>query len=286
MNNKIMKAPLSVCWNITEKCNDSCKFCFRNNVSKHLSLYENNFILDKFLFGGIKKISWIGGEPLMYDGVDYLISKAKRYGVITSITTNGILVDYNWLKNLEGSIDWITLSLDGSNSKMQTEMSRNARHFEKTIEILEMIRNNNLNYNVKINTVASKINLDDIENISEIIKKYNIKRWKIFKFYPVRGHAVINKDKFAITMEEYNAMEERIKYQFRDKNDTKINFLGDNELDDYHFIVFSDGSVSLTSNEKDIIKGNILENSIDSIWSHYFKDSSCHIKEHNWLING
>lgn len=38
----------SVCWNITEKCNEFCEFCYRT-LADDLSLEENMFIADVLL---------------------------------------------------------------------------------------------------------------------------------------------------------------------------------------------------------------------------------------------
>ena len=58
----------SVCWNITEKCNESCKFCYRTIVDD-LSLEENKRIADKLIEHGVEKITFAGGEPLLYKGL-------------------------------------------------------------------------------------------------------------------------------------------------------------------------------------------------------------------------
>ena len=40
---------------------------------------------------------------------------------------------------------------------------------------------NKTSIKLKINTVVCKQNIDDIQNIAKIIKKYKVKRWKIFQ---------------------------------------------------------------------------------------------------------
>lgn len=284
MNTSKLSSPLSVCWNITNKCNDNCQFCFRNCEAPELDIYKNNYILDKFIEGGVKKVSFIGGEPLVYDSLDFLLNKAKRAGIITSITTNGLCITEEWLESHENIVDWLTLALDGSNIEVQTAMTRNEKHFENVIHILNYIQDKKLKYNLKINSVASKVNIDDMRNIYSVIKDRGIKRWKIFKFYSVRGVSIENEKKFSITKEAYMNLKKEIISLHKEDNQIKIEFIDDEKLDSHHFIVFPDGCVSATQKGKDCIKGNILEDDLSAMWEYYFNNIDEHLESHKWLI--
>ncbi|PYS83312.1 MAG: radical SAM protein [Acidobacteria bacterium] len=57
--------------------------------------------------------SFSGGEPLMYKGLPDLLAHAHACGMLTTITTNGMLLDERRLEQLHGKVDLIAISLDG-----------------------------------------------------------------------------------------------------------------------------------------------------------------------------
>ena len=67
----------SICWNITNKCNESCKFCYRK-ICDDNSLEENKRIFDNISQIKIDKISFCDGEPLLYDNLFELVNHNLR----------------------------------------------------------------------------------------------------------------------------------------------------------------------------------------------------------------
>lgn len=101
-----------------------------------------------------------------------------------SITTNGKCLNDDLLEETLKYFDWISFSIDSSNEDINEDMGRGNEHLAKVIQLLEKCNNK---IKIKINTVVTKVNKDDLENIYRIISKYNISRWKIFRFFPIRG---------------------------------------------------------------------------------------------------
>jgi MoaA/NifB/PqqE/SkfB family radical SAM enzyme len=97
-----MNSITSVCWDITSKCNDACKFCFRDANSVDLPLADNLIILNKLIDYGIKKITFTGGEASLYHNLWHLIQCAHNHEIYTNLVTN-----------MEKYLNCITLSLDG-----------------------------------------------------------------------------------------------------------------------------------------------------------------------------
>ena len=50
------KSPLSICWDITNRCNYDCKFCHREINRSELNYFEQQIILDKLLKSDVKKV--------------------------------------------------------------------------------------------------------------------------------------------------------------------------------------------------------------------------------------
>lgn len=85
-----MDSLYSVCWNITSNCNENCKFCFRKKCHEN-TLEENKKVFDNFSKIKIHKLTFSGGEALLYKDlfelVDYI--KEKDPSLILSLTSNG-----------------------------------------------------------------------------------------------------------------------------------------------------------------------------------------------------
>lgn len=247
----------SVCWNITEKCNEFCEFCYRT-LAEDLSLEENKAIADKLLEHGVEKITFAGGEPLLYKGLFELAEyiKSKNPNVLLSLTTNGLLINENNRETILRLFDWITFDLESTSTEYHKRVGRGERHLPKNVDNL-MFFNNKIN--VKINTVATKQNIDDIPNIWEIIKRFNVKRWKIFRYYPITYKAQDNEDFFSITDEDYKNLADTIMV-ITDGSDTQIDF---NDYEDFrttYFSIFPNGTLKDNTGN---VTCNILQDSID-----------------------
>lgn len=163
---------------ILKECNYSCKICFSQfEDRKKLSYKEHLNIIDK-LIGYVDKITFVGGEPLLYPKLFDLIKYSKSKGFITSIVTNGSKLTEKFLKESKDYLDWIAISIDSLNTKTNIEMGRgnsnNQVDFVKIINLLKKYQ-----YNFKINTVVSKQNYK--EDLSQFIKSSKPNRWKIFQ---------------------------------------------------------------------------------------------------------
>ena len=171
----------SICWNITNKCNENCKFCYRK-ICDDNSLEENKKIFDNISQIKIDKITFSGGEPLLYEDLfklaDYI--KSKNPEIKLSLTTNGQIINDELFNKIINTFDWISFSIDSSNTSVNDEIGRGKNHLEKIIGLLDKFNNK---IKLKINTVANKYNINDLENIYNIISKYQINRWKIFIFF-------------------------------------------------------------------------------------------------------
>lgn len=206
----------SICWDITSRCNDNCKFCYRDQSNLELSLEQNKEILKKLILSGVKKISFVGGEPLLYNQLYELVGYGKSIGkgnVLFSITTNGIVLDAangaeksldnNSIIRLLSFFDWITFSLDGPNQTIQNEVGRNFSHFDRIIWLLNFLKTHNVSNRIKINTVVCRPNIMHLNEMLDLLYSFEVNRWKLFKFLPSRGNALYNERQYSISDEEY-----------------------------------------------------------------------------------
>ena len=77
----------SLCWNITPRCNSYCKFCYRNLKKREIELSENMGIINIISKLKIEKITFSGGECLLYPNLIDLLKKCHKLNIKTSVIT-------------------------------------------------------------------------------------------------------------------------------------------------------------------------------------------------------
>lgn len=253
-----MNSIYTVCWNITSNCNENCKFCFRKKCKEN-SLKQNKEILDNLLKIKIHKLTFSGGEALLYDNlfklVDYV--KQKAPSIILSLTSNGKVIDKYLMEKIIQKFDIITFSIDSTKEDINKKIGRGKEHLSKVIELLNICNNK---IAIKINTVVSKYNITELENIYEIIKKYNVSRWKILRYYPIRD-SIKYKDEFYID-EKVSDNVKNIINNIKRKSNIIINYDDIKEFNTSYFNIYPDGSIE---NNKSEVIGNLLDTPINEI---------------------
>ena len=153
---------------MTTACNFKCSYCYEDyNNSYQLneeSLRETlNFI---FNYGENEKISldFLGGEPLLkkeliYKCIDYIKTYHPYRIVEYYITTNGSLIDDNFVNFMKENKFHVRLSFDGN--KLSYELNRisvdGESRYEKILENLQMIKNSGLSYEVRMTITHNTI---------------------------------------------------------------------------------------------------------------------------------
>lgn len=249
----------SICWNITNKCNENCKFCYRKMRNDN-SLQNNKKIFDNISKIKIDKITFSGGEPLLYENLFELANyiKQKNPQIKLSITTNGQSIDEDIFNKILNTFDWISFSIDSSNIDINDKIGRGKNHLEKIISLLDAF---NGKVKIKINTVATKYNIDDLENIYSLISKYNISRWKIFRFYPLRKGKE-NEQLFYLNDSESQLVEDFVNKMQNENTKIKTHYNDLKEFTTSYFNIYPDGSIE---NSKDEDIGNLLNDDILTI---------------------
>ena len=253
----------SICWNITSKCNEECKFCYRILTHKENDFRKNKKILKLLTQLSVDKISWTGGEALLYPNLTELLKISKSNGIINNLLTNGKALSIEKLLELEPYLDYITLSYDSNSSNTYKVMGRGERHGINVIEVLDYIQKNNINIKIKINTLVSKLNKDEIVDIGNILNKYKIERWRLFKFVPLRNRAISNSQDFEISNEDFNYVISNVR-EIHGKN-IKISERDEDAIQSEYLLINSVGDFIITDDFKDKIIYNIDGNCIENL---------------------
>ncbi len=244
-----------ICWNITARCNQNCKYCHRFLNIMDLTYDENLNILNNLENSGITSITWTGGEALLLNGIDDLLKISYEKRIKNKIITNGKLLTRERIDKIYKYLDSITLSIDSINDDINDSLGRGRNHFEEIKEILDYIKEKKYNVKIRINSVVCKNNIDDFKDLTNFLNNYDIYSWRIFKFMPLREKAVMNKESFDVSLDNYNEVVNYIKQNSKIKIiDTRI----EEDMEKKYVLILANGDIVITNNGKDEKVGNAL----------------------------
>ena len=196
-----------------------CKFCFATfqDVKRDMELPKGHLpekdcisVVDRLAEAGFEKINFAGGEPTLCSWLPNLIKRAKEHGMVTSIVTNGSRITDQWLSGLNGSLDWVALSIDTVDPEKLKRLGR-ARQGkdpiteEEYLRIASNIKRHGIS--LKINTVVTSVTWQ--EDFTDFIRLAKPERWKLLQALPVKGQNDTHIADFEITTEQFEAYVQR-----------------------------------------------------------------------------
>jgi MoaA/NifB/PqqE/SkfB family radical SAM enzyme len=88
---------------------------------------------------GYQVVSVSGGEPLIYKGLDEVLTHAKSLGLLTAVTTNGFFTGQDQLDGLKKVVDVLAISLDGP-AEIHNKIRGSAQAFARLEAGVENVR--------------------------------------------------------------------------------------------------------------------------------------------------
>lgn len=101
----------------TRLCNLRCLHCYSSSGPDVRGQLEPGLleqVLDGARAEGYTVAGFSGGEPTLYKPLARVLAHAKRLGLVTTVTSNGMLLDERRLADLAGCTDLLALSVDGT----------------------------------------------------------------------------------------------------------------------------------------------------------------------------
>lgn len=153
--------PLLLHYFITNRCNAACTFCsIWKDMPKADAGRENVLAnLRGARAEGCRFVDFTGGEPLLHPDLPLFLSEAKRFGFITSVTTNCICFPQR-ARELNGLVDLLHFSLDADSEALHDRL-RGAKSFGKVMESIPAALSNNLAPDILFTYTDENINSFD-----------------------------------------------------------------------------------------------------------------------------
>ncbi|MFQ5512143.1 MAG: radical SAM protein [Candidatus Krumholzibacteriia bacterium] len=134
---------------VTRRCNLSCGYCTEyDNVSKSVPYESLRERIDALHRLGVVQIALLGGEPLMHEDVDRIVTRASRASQV-SMTTNGFLVGREIIKRLNGSgLSHMQVSIDALTPKGDMYIQKTMKTLQGKLELLLQLADFSVHANI------------------------------------------------------------------------------------------------------------------------------------------
>jgi len=260
--------PEIVVLSLTSKCNNKCKYCYAQDWGADLSYTNIKRIINLFSKNGVKAVILTGGEPLLRKEFKEILLQIKRLKMKVFLNTSGDFF-FNYSDLIINNVDVMGLPIDFSNKSY-----RNKNNLKNVLKVLKYLKPLKKKPYVKISTVVTHDNLNDLKSIGYMLKQFDVGAWKLCEFIP-KSHGLKNKEELMISSKDFDSATKKILKEF---SNLEITIAKRRTRTNAHFIVSNAGIVFIplhrSVNSKNIILGNIFDKDITKKWQKYISNSN------------
>ena len=193
-------------WEVTPKCNLSCIHC-RASASPWVN--ENNLIRGDAVYNLIDSLSNLktkvlvltGGEPLLRDDLEEIISYARKKSIKCRIQSNGLLLTENRILKLkESGIFSFGIGLDSPNPETHDYIRNKKGAFEQAIKIINLLKQNDVKCHIEF--TLTKLNNNQLEEMFNLLNILAIDTF-LMRAAIFEGRATTDNESFVLSAIEY-----------------------------------------------------------------------------------
>ncbi|MDP3041327.1 MAG: radical SAM protein [Candidatus Omnitrophota bacterium] len=168
--------PVFCILNVYPLCMFKCKMCYiwKRSGFEMMSFEKIKQFIDTLAEFTENKvaINFIGGEPLLRKDIFDLIAAASKYGLRTSLCTNGYLLDYAMAKRLcESGLNGLAISLDSLDEQTHDAMRGKKGSYRKIMQAMEYLSCFiSKEFEVNIQTIISQQNLTGLVELAKWVQ--------------------------------------------------------------------------------------------------------------------
>lgn len=193
-------------WNLTNRCNLFCKHCyaFANSDKKdELSLDEIKSISEELRKEGVKFVILSGGEPLLREDIYDIAKILKDKGFRIYLSTNGMLINEDNVKEIKRRFDYVGISIDGKQEVHDIFRGKRGA-FKEAVKALELCLSEGIKTGLRF--TLTKLTKDSLDYVFRLVEHLGVPKIYISHIvFAGRGKKLSSPEK-----EEYKEIVKRI----------------------------------------------------------------------------
>lgn len=168
-----------VIWNLIRRCNLTCKHCYTTSADidfkGELETDEACAVMDDLHGFGVPMIIFSGGEPLLRPDIFELSKYAKKKGFLTSLSTNGTLIDENNIDQIvDANYDYVGVSLDGIRETHDKFRQREGA-FEESLKGIKLCKDRGIKVGIRFTLTLD--NYKELPSLLAVMDEYDIDKF-------------------------------------------------------------------------------------------------------------
>ncbi len=214
--------PLWLLAEVTYKCPLHCVFCYNpvdyTRYGEELSTDDWLRVLRQGRELGATQLGFSGGEPLVRDDLEIMVSEARKLGYYSNLITSGVGLNEKRIAAFkEGGLDHIQLSFQDSTRELNDFLS-STKTFELKQKVAMLIKK--YDYPMVLNCVLHRHNIDHVQQILEMAEAMDAEYVELAntQYY---GWAYVNRDQLLPTRDQLKRAEE-VTNKFRERIGNKM----------------------------------------------------------------
>jgi PqqA peptide cyclase len=214
--------PLWLLAEVTYKCPLHCVFCYNpvdyTRYGEELSTDDWLRVLQQGRELGATQLGFSGGEPLVRDDLEIMVSEARKLGYYSNLITSGVGLNEKRIAAFkEGGLDHIQLSFQDSTREMNDFLS-STKTFELKQKVAKLVKK--YDYPMVLNCVLHRHNIDHVQQILEMAESMDAEYVELAntQYY---GWAYVNRDQLLPTRDQLKRAEE-VTNRFRERVGNKM----------------------------------------------------------------
>lgn len=274
-----LRSPMSVAWDITNRCNLKCKHCFNqsgddtvHNFAAELTQEELLNVAQQIVRLEPEQCCICGGEPLLNKNVFEIIKILSDGGILVNMVSNGLLLTAEVaLKLKTAGIRNVQISVDGLGC--QHDVFRNMEgSFDKAIQAIENLKSCKIEHAVSF--CPNQLNFRTFHTYVEYMVQLGCKTIRMMPLLPLgRGmknfeQLLLNsKETFWFVQQVFQAEKKypNVRLEWGDPLEHLFLVLLSKRKYPVVLGIMSDGNVNV-SPYLPIVVGNIREKSLQQYW--------------------
>lgn len=176
-----VSAPMAMLAELTHRCPLACPYCSNPvelaRVQTELSAGEWADAFHQAAGMGVLQVHLSGGEPASRRDLTQIATAARDAGLYVNLITSGIGLTETRLRELDGVVDHVQLSLQGIDSEMADWISGYGGSFSRKMQVAEWIRA--IGFPMTLNAVVHRQNLDRLPEMIDLAERLGCRRIEV-----------------------------------------------------------------------------------------------------------